>query len=62
MTVLTEKDIVGQTSAVDNMLGLLCNICFMGLQVELVSSATELIRGMILQADAAELSRTVIGT
>ena len=60
MLVFVEKHIVRQTSTVDDVFGLLRDVRFVRLQVELVTAATELIRRMIFQTDAAELSGTVI--
>ena len=62
MLILPEEDIVCQSSAVDDMLGLFSNIRFMRLKIKLVSAATKLICRVIFQTDAAELRRAIIGT
>ena len=62
MTIFIKEDIVCQTTAVYYMLGLLADICFMGLQIEITSTASEFICSMIFQADTAEMSRTVISS
>ena len=58
--VLIEEYIIRQSTTVNDMLGLFRNIRFVRLQIKLVSSATELVGGMIFQTDTAELCRTVI--
>ena len=62
MAIFIEKYIIRQSPAVNNMLSLLCYICFMRLKVKLISPTTKFIRGMILQTDTAKLSRTIIRT
>ena len=62
MTIFIEKDVIGQPSAVDNMLGLFRNVRFVRLKIEFISTTAELVRRMILQTDAAELCRTIIRT
>ena len=58
--VLIEENIIRQSPAVNDVLGLFRNIRFVRLQIKLISSATEFIGGMIFQTDTAELCRTVI--
>ena len=60
MAIFIEKHIIRQSPAVDNMLSLLCYICFMRLKVEFISPTAKLIRSMLLQTDTAKLSRTII--
>ena len=62
MFVLLPENIVTQTSAVNHMLGLFCDIRFKRLQIKFISSPAKFIRRVIFQTDSAELSRTVIST
>ena len=61
MLVFFPKQIITQSATIDDVLGLFGDIRFVRLQIKFIPSAAELIRGMILQTDTAELRRTVIG-
>ena len=54
--------VVGNATAVYDMTRLLGNVTLMRFKVEFVSTTTELVRRMILHAQAACMSRTIIGT
>lgn len=58
MLIFFPKQIIAQSTAINDVLGLLGYVRFVWLQVELVAATAEFIRGMIFQADAAELCRT----
>ena len=58
--VFSPEQVVAQSSAVDDVLGLLGDVGLVGLQVELVASPPEFVRGVIFQADAAEEGGAVI--
>ena len=62
MCILFPEKIVAEASTIDNMLCLFRDVGLVWLQVELISSPTELVRGVILQADSAELCRPVIAS
>lgn len=61
MLIFTPEEVVAQATAVDDMLGLLCDVRFVRLEVELIAAAAELVRSVIFQVDAAEMRRAVIG-
>ena len=62
VAIFAEEHIIRQSAAVYNVFRLLGNVCFVRLKVELVTSAPEFVRGMILDADAAELCGAVVST
>lgn len=61
MLIFTPEEVVAQATAVDDMLGLLCDVRFVRLEVELIAAAAKLVRSVIFQVDAAEMRRAVIG-
>ena len=61
MLILAPEEVVTQSAAVDNVLGLLGDVRLVGLKVELVAAAAELVGGVIFQVDTAEMRGTVVG-
>ena len=61
MLILAPEEVVTQSAAVDDVPGLLGDVRFVRLKVELVAAAAEFVGSVILQVDAAEMRGTVIG-
>ena len=61
MFILAPEEVVTQSAAVNDVLGLLGDVRLVRLQIEFVASATKFVGGMVFQIDAAEMRRTVIG-
>ena len=61
MLILAPEEVVAQSAAVDDVPGLLGDVRFVRLKVELVAAAAEFVGSVILQVDAAEMRGTVIG-
>ena len=61
MLILAPEEVVTQSAAVNDVLGLLGDVRLVGLKVELVAAAAELVGGVIFQVDAAEMRGTVVG-
>lgn len=60
MFILAPEEVVTQSAAVNDVLGLLGDVRLVGLKIELVAAAAELVGGVILQVDAAEMRGTVV--
>ena len=53
--VVVPELVVANATAIDDMLGLLGNICLVRLQVKLITSTAELVGGLLLEVQATEL-------
>ena len=62
MLVFLPEEVVCQTTAIDDVLGLLGDIRFKRFQIELVTSTMELVGSMIFDAQSAKLGRTIVRT
>ena len=62
MLVFLPEEVVCQSTAIDDMLGLFGNVTFERFHIKLVTTTTELIGRMILHTQTTELGRTIIGT
>ena len=62
MLVFLPEEVVSQTTAIDNVLGLFGNVGLERFKVELVATPTEFIGSVVFDVQTAELSGTIVST
>ena len=60
MLVIVKINIITQTTAIDNVLCLLGNICFKRLKIKFITTTTEFVSNMIFQIQPAIVCWSVI--